>query len=75
MMLGPVNQVAIPINQVTSPINQVSSPKNQVSSPKNQVFIFASTLFSFYLGLSALQSGWLEPCLGLYTDLFGFLGL
>ena len=62
MMLGPVNQVAIPINQVTSPINQVSSPKNQVSSPKNQVFIFASTLFSFYLGLSALQSGWLEPC-------------
>ena len=61
MMLGPVNQVAIPINQVTSPINQVSSPKNQVSSPKNQVFIFASTLFSFYLGLSALQSGWLEP--------------
>ena len=62
MMLGPVNQVAIPINQVTSPINQVSSPKNQVSSPKNQVSSFAPTLFSFYLGLSALQSGWLEPC-------------
>ena len=69
MMLGPVNQVAIPINQVTSPINQVSSPKNQVSSPKNQVFIFASTLFSFYLGLSTLQSGWLEPWSQIFNKL------